>query len=464
MITFNKLLLIAFFSSVMGIAKAQTTVSQVITSNQTWTAAGSPYIVSQNVLVRSGVTVKVKPGTRIRATGNFSILMESGAGFEAKGTKDSVINIDTVAFEFYKGANGYNFSTGGGSFFSYCSYRGNGMGNYRAFTLNETSLLISNCRFWNTYYAFYCINSNTATSKLRLEKSIFEGTKTYFGYVLYTMGNNTELEMDECVVKTTYGLTLAGTSTITRCLFYDWVSNSGFRVGYGQKKAIFKCNTFRKFKPTVIEMMGPYAGSEVVIVSNTFDSTENHISYSVYTSSPVGKFVCKNNNFLKYNKQSVKIEGGSTPGVADTVIFTKNYWGTTSASQIATGIWDINDDIKIGGLVDFGGYKSSLITNCIEDETIEEYIGQSGVSVSKINTLNFNTYPNPASNLVAIQSTNAALSSWKIYTSTGQLITTGYFKTDTKQIDISTLQNGFYLIEVSDGKNLSAKQKLIVNH
>ncbi len=242
--------------------------------------------------------VKVAPGTRIRATGNFNILIESGAGFEAKGTKDSVIRIDTVAFEFYKGANGYNFSTGGGSFFSYCSYRGNGMGNYRAFTLNETSLLISNCRFWNTYYSFYCINSNTATAKLRLEKSIFEGTKVYYGYVLYTMGNNTELEMDECVVKTTYGLTLAGTNTITRCLFYDWVSNSGFRVGYGQKKTTFKCNTFRKFKPTVIEMSGPYASTEVVIVSNTFDSTENHISYSVYSSSPLPKLVCKNNNFL----------------------------------------------------------------------------------------------------------------------------------------------------------------------
>lgn len=463
MTTFNKLLLIAFFSSLLGIAKAQTTVSQVISSNQTWTAAGSPYIVSQNVLVKSGVTVKVAPGTRISATGNFSINIESGAGFEAKGTKDSVINIDTVNFEFYKGANGYNFSTGGGSFFSYCFFKGNGLGSLRTFALNETSLLISNCRFWNSYYVFYCINSSTATAKLRLEKSIFEGTKQNYGYVLYTMGNSTELEMDECVVKYTYGLTLCGINTITNCLFYDWVSNSGFRVGYGQSKVTFKCNTFRKFKPTVIEMMGPYASTDVVIVSNTFDSTENHISYSVNTSSPLPKFVCKNNNFLHYNKQSIKL-GGGTPGLADTLVFTKNYWGTTSASQIATGIWDINDDIKIGGLVDFAGYQSSLITNCIEDETIEDYIGQTGASINNFNTINFNTYPNPASNLVAIQCTNAALSSYKIYNSTGQLITTGNFKTDTKQIDISTLNNGFYLIEVSDGKNLSAKQKLVVNH
>lgn len=36
---------------------AQTNVPALITSNQTWTAAGNPYIVAQNCYLDSGVTL-----------------------------------------------------------------------------------------------------------------------------------------------------------------------------------------------------------------------------------------------------------------------------------------------------------------------------------------------------------------------------------------------------------------------
>jgi hypothetical protein len=65
---------------------------------------------------------------------------------------------------------------------------------------------------------------------------------------------------------------------------------------------------------------------------------------------------------------------------------------------------------------------------------------------------------------VTIQSTQELLKSWKIYNSTGLLISTGEFKTDENRIDLTNFNNGFYLIEVSNGKHLSSKQKLIVNH
>jgi hypothetical protein len=203
---------------------------QIISSSQTWTAAGSPYLVSQNILVKGGNKVTVMPGTKIRATGNFRIIMESGAGFEARGTKDSVINIDTVNFEYAKGSIGHDFTTGTGAIFSYCYFKGAGLGGMQTINLSETPLLVSNCRFWNTYYTIYGINANTVPVKVRIEKSIFEWAKLSAGYVIYPTGNLTELEMDECVVKSSYGLMLAGTNTISRCLFYDWVSNTGFRI------------------------------------------------------------------------------------------------------------------------------------------------------------------------------------------------------------------------------------------
>jgi hypothetical protein len=463
MTTFNKLLLIVFLTSILGSAQAQTTVPQIISSSQTWTAAGSPYIVSQNILVKGGNKVTVMPGTKIRATGNFRIIMESGAGFEARGTKDSVINIDTVNFEYAKGSIGHDFTTGTGAIFSYCYFKGAGLGGLQTINLSETPLLVSNCRFWNTYYTIYGINANTVPVKVRIEKSKFDWTKFNPGYVIYPLGNLTEFEMDDCEVKSSYGLMLAGTSTISRCLFYDWVSNTGFRIGHTNTKTTFKCNTFRKFKTSVIELYGPYTNREVVIVSNTFDSAENHVIYSVSGIAPPAKFVCKNNNFLSFSKSSIRIGGGSTPGYADTLVFTKNYWGTTSASQIANAIWDISDDITIGGLADFANFQTSLNNTCIEDETIENFVGITA-SVNKLSSIKFTTYPNPAANFVTIQSSQELLKSWKIFSSTGMLMSTGEFKSNENRIDLSNFNNGFYLIEVSTGKHLSSKQKLIVNH
>ena len=457
--TFNKLILsIALLMCIQNV-NAQTTVPQVINSSQTWTPSGSPYIVDQNILVKGGSTVKVMPGTKIRGTGNFRIILESGAGFEAVGTKDSVIAIDTVNFEFLKGSIGHNFTSGGGSVFSYCFFRGTGMGGVQTITLAETPLLISNCRFWNTYYTIYGINANTTAVKVRIEKSIFEGLKFNYGYVIYAMGSKSELEMDECVVKTMYGLYLANTSTITKSLFYDIYSSISV---IGSKKVVFKCNTFRKFKYSILDISSTNpAISEIVIVSNTFDSAENHIDYKVFSNS-LSKLVCKNNNFLKFNKNSIILSGGSKPGFADTLVFTKNYWGTTSTAQIAKGILDIKDDITIAGLVDFANYHSAMVSNCIEDESEEAFVGESA-KVKNIAPSDFHVFPNPARDFIAIESNIPDLQYWRIYTVSGQMMAQGELSKSTSLINISNIPNGLYFLSVGNGERYSDMQKIVVN-
>lgn len=460
--TFNKLLLSVFLSLVFIGANAQTTVPQIISGSTTWTAAGSPYIVTQNVLIKSGSTVRVQPGTKIRGTGNFKIIMEAGAGFEARGKKDSVISIDTVNFDYMKGSIGYDFTTNSGAVFSYCFFRGTGMGGVITINLSETPLLISNCRFWNTYYTIYGINANTNTVKVRIEKSLFEGANGNGGYVIMPNGSKTELEMDECIVKYTYGMYLAATSTITRCLFYNWISYSGF-VTTWSKKATFKCNVFKKFRSSIIEFGSANpANTEIIVVSNTFDSAEYHIDYRVNSVAPYAKFVCKNNNFLYYSKNSIKIGGGSKPGYADTLVFTKNYWGTTSTAKITAGIWDINDDITIAGLVDYANFLTAMNNDCIEEESEESFVGNSA-STKEIRNIGLSIYPNPANGFISINSSNFNLKSWKIYSLTGELVKVGQFNNQNQLIDIAGLGNGFFFVEVGDGQTFSGKQKFVIS-
>ncbi len=71
----NKFLWIAAIFLTANSGLASTAVPANISSNQVWTAANSPYIVSNNVLVNTGVAVTVMPGVTIQSTGNFKIIV-----------------------------------------------------------------------------------------------------------------------------------------------------------------------------------------------------------------------------------------------------------------------------------------------------------------------------------------------------------------------------------------------------
>ncbi len=54
-------------------SKSQTSVSGIISSNTTWTQNNSPYIVTGNILLSSGVVLNIEPGVEIKVGNNFGI-------------------------------------------------------------------------------------------------------------------------------------------------------------------------------------------------------------------------------------------------------------------------------------------------------------------------------------------------------------------------------------------------------
>ena len=80
---------------VASAASAQTNQNGLIVSNRTWTAAGSPYIVTGSIVIGNNATLTIQPGVEVRFNSGFGITVGSqafGAGtLKAQGTAGSKI-------------------------------------------------------------------------------------------------------------------------------------------------------------------------------------------------------------------------------------------------------------------------------------------------------------------------------------------------------------------------------------
>ena len=82
-------LIIILFAVLASLGFSQTNVSGIISGNTTWNQSGSPYIVTGNILVNSGVTLTIEPGTEVRFDQHKALLVNGE--LIAIGSEDSKI-------------------------------------------------------------------------------------------------------------------------------------------------------------------------------------------------------------------------------------------------------------------------------------------------------------------------------------------------------------------------------------
>ena len=90
----KKVLFVLFLISA-SVSFSQTDVSGAISSDTTWGTSGSPYTVTGNVLVSSGVTLTIEAGVTVKF--NSGLYIKNEGVISAVGTSDNKITFESSA-------------------------------------------------------------------------------------------------------------------------------------------------------------------------------------------------------------------------------------------------------------------------------------------------------------------------------------------------------------------------------
>lgn len=306
--------------------KAQTNVSGNINTNTTWTKAGSPYYLTNNILVEIGATLTIEPGVVVEAKGRVSL--------SVLGSIIAVGNqVDSIYFKG-NGTKGYwsgikirntggsilntDFAYVSGSKFSFVSVSD----AYNAIYQFNCSLFISNSAFINNTIGV----QHRSSSKTLITKSKFfnnlKGSYIFSINEILAQGTDNPLDIASSISDLKYDSCDFYNNNLGISLDYQ---NAGNFDGFSLTNCFFKYNHFgivvgneyridfnnssflnNKFIENTIGINFSRLGSGVnnhLISSNLFYKNLTGLDFN---SSDGGKIAMQKNIFLK-NEFGTKI-------------------------------------------------------------------------------------------------------------------------------------------------------------
>lgn len=345
------LFIIAYLTS-----NAQTAVSGSILSNTVWPLSGSPYIVSGNLVVFSGVTLTVDPGVTVK--------FNSGASLEVRGTLSAIgTKVDSITFT----SNSLTPTKGSwGGIKAIGTTNPLGVGNQ--ITMVFVKGLYAN-RFIDLDLAYH-------------GPYVFK--HSYFA-------NNIKVNHDGGLPSTTFDRCKFEFNTLglDYCQFSSRVSNSEFinnidgLNGFGiVDSCYFANNTGIALSPYGITRGCTVVNNNIGVncmfnavnntfINNTVSNNFNGVEILTYFNGSItftNNFICNNSN---YNIRLLTANNADLSG---------NCWCSNNAGTIASKIYDGNINTAYG-LVNFTPFN----TNCTITELNENTLNNASISF----------YPNP---------------------------------------------------------------------
>jgi hypothetical protein len=332
-------------SSHFGLAQSGTSVSGAITSNTTWTKANSPYDITGNVTVNSGVTLTIQPGVKVISKNNYALGVNGQDGvFEASLTIEGtlvavgdnnnpiIFNDTTITFSY--SSIGWNPQINSGSIIKRCFFEDADL------KLDSSPKIDSNLFSGSTYSngistggesTIYINGGSPVVSNNYMTNNSMQSTYGWSGYDDIEIANGNNATIIGNVIAD--GMEGIGVDRVIESFSFNSLSGT----------TIIENNLITNNKGSGISCGAPFP---LVIENDTI--TQNYIG--LYLSSFSTKSILINNNI--YNNtgifddinRSVTIESSQSANVNATY----NYWGTTDQSAISNSIHDHKNDSSLG--------------------------------------------------------------------------------------------------------------------
>lgn len=282
-----------------GVEIMRLDVSGDITTNTTWTAANSPYVVSGTINVQSPATLTIEPGVVVKFQSGASLLAQAGATLTAIGTSANPIVFTSIKDDSAAGdtnADGSASSPATGDWNS-LGFKGytDISGGHAAFG----SLQYAQVRYGQQVTSRF---SKPALSDDRIEKM------SLYGLYLDTPASGTYTIQKLTLLENYYNLYLYAVPSSTE------IKDSVLRGSTGLAAVQAQSNTAAKLTSNAIDVNGPTG-----------------LVYAVQASS--SPMVLRYNS-IAFNRRS---SDGAMMGInasGSTVDAQYNWWGSTSGPEV----------------------------------------------------------------------------------------------------------------------------------
>jgi hypothetical protein len=429
-----------------------TNVGKVIVDKQIWTAAGSPYVLTDNSAILNGASVTVMPGVEIRAavasvTYNFDI----HGNFVCLGKADSMIAINGVALKFNPGCPDYNLQDQSGIKMLYTSFRATQTGSYIISDI-KADFLMDHCLFDGYYYGI----SGSDSTRLYIRNSKFIGFA--YSYAITGQGAGSYLEFtDNSLINLGY-IYLAEKSIFKNNYLSGMGSGYGISAYYAVKTALIECNIIKKMQYAFYGANFSTNFKSMKIANNKFDSCSNFMYVTFPLSTQPDSFVVTNNSFThNLNPTNVFYFNTSFTNNLKQLNLTGNYWGTSDTVKIKSFIRDNRTLSTVQVKVNFGGYLNAEGTACWP-ATLSNL---ASVNNFKKPVIDFNLGPNPMENILYL--TLHSVNSYKaeIQDLNGKKLYQWNIDTKYSNIDLKNLNCGVYIVRISDAFGNQVSKKIV---